>query len=571
MLNRHVFAFIAVAALALPTGQKAFAQDAGLIVGIGDYGTLAPPLQGVSHDIQSAEKISQALGLQTGQMRVIQDGRATKTAVMDAIREIVRQTKTDGQVFLYFSGHGTRQFDPTVGGCVEGLFTSDGQTIVKSELERALNPLRGKVNRLVVMFDACHSEGVSAFRATRSLGGQLSPKFAPKAESGPNDICAKPSNMKTRSLLGPAEHKLSLQENWVEITSARPDEVSFDDPLSGGLATQSVRDCMLRDAKDLDGSGQISLAEIEQCAQSKIRARLEPFPELLPHHVSVRGARNLLPAPSSQQLALNQQRDESRRQERLRLEREQAESTERLRNEEQARKDKEKAQRDEALQRLAEERARIEQTDAERDRLAKIQHEQIAIAQQAQLASLVAAQPSKLEKERPVVAAVATLRDIHEQRRRSNPILAKPTKSVLDIGKDDLELTIRSPKNGFLYILLLGSDQESFYLLYPNQLDSNNRVTKNKIIKLPAPSWRIRSAGPPGVNHVLIMVTDEKRDLDALSKIAKNSSETGNQFLITPTDLGFRSVLSATMLGANLKGKRGFSSSWIEITERETQ
>jgi hypothetical protein len=66
----------------------------------------------------------------------------------------------------------------------------------------------------------------------------------------------------------------------VHISASRDNEVSFDDELKGGLATQFMRDCMLRDAKDLDGSGALSVDEIRQCAQEKVEKRMQNDPQL---------------------------------------------------------------------------------------------------------------------------------------------------------------------------------------------------------------------------------------------------------------------------------------------------
>ena len=64
----------------------------------------------------------------------------------------------------------------------------------------------------------------------------------------------------------------------MHVSSSRENEISFDDEQKGGLATQFLRDCMLRDAVDVDGSGAISIDEIRMCAQKKIEKRLEKDP-----------------------------------------------------------------------------------------------------------------------------------------------------------------------------------------------------------------------------------------------------------------------------------------------------
>ena len=84
------------------------------------------------------------------------------------------------------------------------------------------------------------------------------------------------------------------------------------------------------------------------------------------------------------------------------------------------------------------------------------------------------------------------------------------------ILQDPLQLRIQSPRAGYVYVALAGSDQKSLYLLYPNQLDGNNQVQANQSIDLPKAGWRIKAAGPKGTDTVLVMVTDSPRDLSQL-------------------------------------------------------
>jgi hypothetical protein len=554
------------AATVISFSQADQAIGQSLIVGIGDYGSAAPKLEGVQHDLVSARKISTSLGIDERSAIVLRDGQATKASIMEAIANLAKSDNTDGQIFLYFSGHGTRYYDPRAKGCVEGLFTSEGNVILKSEFERALDPLRGKARRLIVMFDACHSGGVSLMRATRSLSGSITSKFHVKSD-GPDQNLCKPVNDRTRSLFPNNKKPIELSENWVEITSARPDEVSFDQSESGGIATQSVRDCLAGQAKDLDGSGQISLAEVEVCSQELVRKRLEPF-NLIPHHVTVRGARNLLPAPSAQQIALqNQKEEESRRQEAARLERERVERLRAEQRELEAQRKREEEARRVELARIEAERREAEKAKAEKARLEQLTQERLMLEQQAKLAALAAQQPPPPDT--PYVAAMATLRDIHEQRRKQGEISVKLAKSSLRIGKDDLALTVKSPRDGWLYIVMLGSDQQSFYLLFPNALDEDNRIKKGVIRKLPAPAWRIRSAGPAGTNQLLVMVSDERRSLADLKASLLSPTSGSNDFLITPTDIAARSKLSAALLGEGLQKRGGFSSVWATVKEIE--
>jgi len=109
------------------------------------------------------------------------------------------------------------------------------------------------------------------------------------------------------------------------------------------------------------------------------------------------------------------------------------------------------------------------------------------------------------------------LNQIHQQRDGSRTLLVEPSRKILRIDKDPLELTVNSKSDGYLYIALAGSDQKSLYLLFPNRIDGDNFVKANQKIKLPRRNWRIVAGGPKGVDTVLVMVTDSPRDLTQLT------------------------------------------------------
>ena len=125
--------------------------------------------------------------------------------------------------------------------------------------------------------------------------GLLRPKFAAISEE-----CGRPVNVKTRNLLVELNDKGTLPQDVIHISASRDNEISFDDELKGGLATQFVRDCMLRDAVDLDKSGAISMEEIRQCAQTKINQRMQNDANYKPHNLMLSGNVGFVPAWFSQ-------------------------------------------------------------------------------------------------------------------------------------------------------------------------------------------------------------------------------------------------------------------------------
>ena len=69
---------------------------------------------------------------------------------------------------------------------------------------------------------------------------------------------------------------------------------------------------------------------------------------------------------------------------------------------------------------------------------------------------------------------------------------------------------------GYVYIALAGSDAKSLYLLYPNEIDQDNKVAKGQALVLPRNNWETIASGPVGRDTLLVMVTDTPRRLDRL-------------------------------------------------------
>jgi hypothetical protein len=87
-------------------------------------------------------------------------------------------------------------------------------------------------------------------------------------------------------------------------------------------------------------------------------------------------------------------------------------------------------------------------------------------------------------KESPVeqqVASAATLQDILAQRNGRLNVEVKAPKQ-LAIGKDAFSFNVKANTDGYLYAVMLGSDGQSFYLLFPNKIDTDNsaRVGRSK-------------------------------------------------------------------------------------------
>jgi hypothetical protein len=252
-----------------------------LIIGISRYADPATPsLPGARIDKESATQMAQAMQVPSSNIKYLQDEQATGNSIRAALQELTDKVQDGDRVFIHYSGHGTRYNDPAAGGCVEALLAYDGGSsgmITNREMASMLQTITNKTDKLFVMYDACHSGGLVAnAAAVRTRGilndndeGLLRPKFSSISQE-----CGRPVNIKTRNLVVEATASGGLPQDIIHVSASRDNEISFDDELKGGLATQFMRDCMLRDAKDLDNSGAISMDEIKICAQEKINKRM---------------------------------------------------------------------------------------------------------------------------------------------------------------------------------------------------------------------------------------------------------------------------------------------------------
>src|SRR3984893_10669478 len=124
------------------------------------------------------------------------------------------------------------------------------------------------------------------------------------------------------------------------------------------------------------------------------------------------------------------------------------------------------------------------------------------------------------------IDTLATLNDIYNQRDDRWQVEAKLGQTTLKIGSN-LTLSVRSPRDAFLYLFYQGSQPDSFYLLFPNQLDPANAISANQELMLPRSDWSVTALGPRGIDHLLVMVTETTRDFSALALPAEYVSQSG--------------------------------------------
>jgi uncharacterized protein YraI len=467
-----------------------------LIIGVSQYADKdTPPLPGARVDRESATQMATAMQVPSSNITYLQDSQATGANIRKAMADLNAKVQDGDRVFVHYSGHGTRYNDPAAGGCVEALLAYDGGqsgTITNREMSELLKPITTKTDKLFVMYDACHSGGLVANAApARTRGftnpdddGTLRPKFASITEE-----CGRPVNVKTRNLLIEQVKTGALPQDVIHISASKDNEISFDDSNKGGLATQFMRDCMLRDAKDLDGSGAISMDEIRQCAQTKIDQRMKNDANFKPHNIQLSGNTGFVPAWFSQAAPIATVA---------------------------------------SLAPVAAPTPAATQTPAPAAApvvLAPTAPQKPVVIAPATVPIPVAAAPAISPPAPIVVVAPATaqlsgeqaLRQMFDQRDAKRNVRVVLSKDRLKIGQDSLDFMVQSDRAGYVYVAMAGSDNKSMYLLFPNDLDQSNKIEAGQQLTLPRPNWRVKAGGPEGRDNLLIFVADSPRDLTSLA------------------------------------------------------
>ena len=493
-----------------------------LIIGISHYANPAnPPLPGVKIDKESATQMAQAMQVPVENIRYLHDEQATGDGLRSALQELADKVEDGDRVFIHYSGHGTRYYDKVAGGCVEALLAYDGGasgTVTNREMAQMLKEITDKTDKLFVMYDACHSGGlVQATKTLASRGvpsqsseGKLVPKFVETSE-----VCSKPTNVKTRNLVVEATSIGAQPQDIIQISASRDNEISFDDAQRGGLATQYMRDCMLGEARDLDGSGAITVDEIKECAQAKIDRRMGSDDSFKPHHITLNGNLNFVPAwfghasanlavpvsaavPPTVALAIPAKPPTVPSSSATPAKPTSAPAPAAIAGQ---------PPKPSAAATPISTTASMPAT--------------MPISTSSPAAALpIAVIPNQIANAAasfPPRTGDQALRDVMQQSDAKRKVVVVPSATSLKIGQDSLNFSVQSDRAGYVYVALAGSDNESLYILFPNELDRDNKIEAGQTLTLPRKTWRVKAAGPAGQDSVLVLVTDGPRDLMGLS------------------------------------------------------
>jgi hypothetical protein len=443
--NKRIVAVAGLRGLPLPRPSSH-----ALILTISAYSNGIPPLLGVALDTDSAALMARALGVPETNTTVLEDA-LTLDKMRTALDGLEARVMPNDEVFLYYSGHGTRLkvFEGRTARCAEALITADAQVFMDEELQYRLQRIATKARRLVVFLDASFIG-----TTTHTLGSaKLTGKFWAKTGS---ETCEHPTNVLMHGLRDakPGEGKL----NFIYITAARDDEMALDNGERGGLATLAWLDCLSGAVRDSDRSGGISAAELAACAQPKIE-RQAAASRLGAQHLTLTGNDGM-----------------------------------------------------------------------------------VLVAPIDLLAGAAAASPVASVAE---TSTVAVLRDIHANRDDRRTVRLTADKAAYKIKQDRVSFSLTSSHDGYVYLLMVGSDNRSFDLLFPNKKDERNYIRAGETWQLPRAGWSIRAGGPVGLDHLLAMVSDTPRDFAAIGMNPVGPFSVLTASLARARDMQFVSATSA--------------------------
>ena len=602
---------LSVLALMLLITPIAFAAQGkhALLVGISRYPVAsgAAQLDGVLIDLKSARRMAHAMGVDDASIVELRNTDATKSNIQNKLEQLSRKVLEGDRVFVYFSGHGTRFQTET--GCEEGFYTYDDEVINHQDLAKYTGPMSQRAEKLITMIDACFSGGVVA-KGTRSLASPrgLVAKFTARTTE---DMCSTDgvNNTKTRSLLTELGRFGIKSENFVEIAAAKPNEVSWEITGEGGLATQAVSRCLLGEARDLNGSGAVSLDEVRACAQKIVNDKMAPLVSggQSPSTIQVTGNRNLIVTPTVAykpplptvaavtptplativQNALTP-KPPPKPEPTIAVTPPANVPPATVVQNPPTPKPPSQATPNMPVVPITPvvSTPPVTQTvvvspppqpvikppvsaPPVSSPVATQTQEAIKPPPKPLTAPVAVALPIEPAAESmPVVevnGALATMQEIYQQRDPRRALTVKAAQDELRIGRDKLALTVTSANEGYVYAVMLGSDEKSFYLLFPNKIDQDNRIKAKQALQLPRPGWEVGAGGPAGTNKVLVVVSQSPRD----AKVFVPGNElAGGVFTYSVADLQSRGRLIDFFVGKGVKGRStSMSAALMDIKE----
>ena len=136
---------------------------------------------------------------------------------------------------------------------------------------------------------------------------------------------------------------------------------------------------------------------------------------------------------------------------------------------------------------------------------------------------LIALTPSDVASPQPMVQGIPDAMDafvqLYDRRDRDHEVSVRLDRLRLKIGKDNLRFRIKSSKDGYLYIMMIGTQNEHL-LIFPNEMDKDNKIAADTEISFPRNEIDMPVTGPPGTDQFIAVVSEQAHDFTEKSTSA---------------------------------------------------
>ncbi len=213
-----------------------------LVIGVEAYRDLPPPTGARSDAETFAALLRETMGLPQENVRLLVDDRATRSDIIGQLEWLEENVSAGDRVYVYFSGHGSPEPAEGTSYLLPYEATPENMTRTGVQLQEVIDRLEDTPAREVLAFvDACFS--------------------------GMGDRSVIPEG--TRPLV-PAQG--AVPSSRVAVFSAsQANQISGNRPGQDiGLFTHYLVEALGQGRADLDGDGQISLAELEAYVSPRV-------------------------------------------------------------------------------------------------------------------------------------------------------------------------------------------------------------------------------------------------------------------------------------------------------------
>ncbi len=213
-------------------------SNKALLVGINKYKIPGADLNGCVNDVTNIRDVLlKYFGFTTREIRVLVDERATKKAIIERLKWLVKGARSGDRFLFHYSGHGSQVVDRDGDEIKDKMdeiicpydMDWDGTYIADDELKEIFSALPKGVN-LEVLLDSCHSgTGTREAFGIKGLPPELS--FKSRFLQPPVDIqCRGDEDMEIRHLL-----RESNPINHVLFSGCRDNQTSADAYINGSF------------------------------------------------------------------------------------------------------------------------------------------------------------------------------------------------------------------------------------------------------------------------------------------------------------------------------------------------